>query len=226
MRKPFLTKVQEQALATRWRDHGDIKALHDLIEAHQPLVMSMASKYARAAIPMEDLVQEGSIGLLHAAKKFEPEQGFRFSTYAQWWVRAQLQDAVFRGSTNVMPPLHRDSKRAFMRGHKPIQEVSIDAPMSEDGATFADILPCQEPLPDEIAESSIDGERRSAWLRSALGRLNAREKTIIEARYLMEEGSTLDVLGSLLGISKERVRQLEQRALGRLRTLCVQEEMA
>ncbi|WP_287368293.1 sigma-70 family RNA polymerase sigma factor, partial [Mesorhizobium sp.] len=92
--KPFLTREQEQALAIRWRDHRDEAALHQIVEAHRPLVLTIAKKFARSPVPSEDLIQEGNVGLMIAAKKFEPERGLRFSTYAQWWVRHEITEAV------------------------------------------------------------------------------------------------------------------------------------
>ncbi|MES0207903.1 sigma-70 family RNA polymerase sigma factor [Mesorhizobium sp. M0028] len=218
-KKPFLTREQEQSLAIRWRDHRDEAALHEIVEAHRPLVVAAARKFSRSPVPAEDLIQEGNIGLMIAAKKFQPERGLRFSTYAQWWVRHEITEAVIIGATVVKPPITNKTKAQFFRGHRFVNETSVDATRTEGGQTLAEIMPSPDPLPDAIAEASIDGPRLSAILGSALKILSQREKTIIEARWLAEEASTLDTLGALLGISKERVRQIEQGALARLRVV-------
>ncbi|UVC14730.1 sigma-70 family RNA polymerase sigma factor [Mesorhizobium onobrychidis] len=220
--KPFLTREQEQALAIRWRDHRDEAALHQIVEAHRPLVLSIAKKFARSPVPSEDLIQEGNIGLMIAAKKFQPERGLRFSTYAQWWVRHEITDAVLRGTTAVKPPLTNKTRAMFFQGHRIVHEHSIDATnrMNDgEGQAYANILPDTAPLPDAVTEAAIDGERLSAKLAGAVGKLKGREKVIIEARWLSEEGSTLETLAGLLGISKERVRQIENVAFGRLRSV-------
>ncbi|MER8602821.1 sigma-70 family RNA polymerase sigma factor [Mesorhizobium sp. M1233] len=220
MKSRFLSRDEELKLALRWRDHRDEAALHTIVEAHRPLVLAAVRKFSRSPVPAEDLIQEGNIGLMIAAKKFQPERGLRFSTYAQWWVRHEgITESVIRGTTVVKPPITNKTKAQFFRGHRFVNETSVDATRTEGGQTLAEIMPSPDPLPDAIAEASIDGPRLSAILGSALKILSQREKTIIEARWLSEEASTLDTLGALLGISKERVRQIEQGALARLRVV-------
>ncbi|MER9217895.1 sigma-70 family RNA polymerase sigma factor [Mesorhizobium sp. M0644] len=221
-KKPFLTREQEQALAIRWRDHRDEAALHEIVEAHRPLVLTAVRKFSRSPVPAEDLIQEGNIGLMIAAKRFQPERGLRFSTYAQWWVRHEITEAIMIGMTVVKPPMTNKTKAQFFRGHRFVNETSVDATGRTgdgEGETYANVLPDYAPLPDANAEASIDGPRMAAKLAGALNTLEGREKMIIEARWLSEEGSTLDTLGALLGISKERVRQIEKGALARLRVV-------
>lgn len=263
MKAPYLERGEEHDLALRWKDHQDQEALHKITTAHMRLVISMAAKFRYFGLSMSDLIQEGHVGLLEAAARFEPDREVRFSTYATWWIRASIQDYILRnwsivrgGTSSAQKALFFNLRRLrakLAQGSEPLsnsaiyQEIStalgvtvadvavmdsrlsgydtsLNAPVSDDsnGASDRmDFLVSDAPLPDEIVTETIDVERRSRWLGSALEVLNERERRIIEERRLQDDGATLESLGAKLGISKERVRQIENRAMEKLRAALV-----
>jgi RNA polymerase sigma-32 factor len=263
MAAPYLDRDEEHDLAIRWKDHDDRSARNKIATAHMRLVISMAGKFRNFGLPMSDLVQEGYVGLLEAAARFEPEREVRFSTYASWWIRASIQDYILRnwsivrgGTSSAQKALFFNLRRLrakLARGdtHLTVQSIhqeiaaalgvsladvqvmdarlssndaSLQAPSISSDAESAermDFLISDEPLPDEQVSNMIDGERRRIWLASALKHLNEREMRIISARRLAEDGATLEELGADLGISKERVRQIESRAMEKLRSALV-----
>jgi len=264
---PYLEREEEHELAVRWANGKDQQALHKLATAHMRLVISVAARFRKYGLSMGDLVQEGHIGLLEAAARFDPNRGVRFSTYATWWIRASIQDFILRnwsivrgGTSSSQKSLFFNLRRLRARisrsgepanSHELYQQLSVaigvsvadvanmDSRLSspdmslnmtlsddETGAERMDFLADSAPLPDETVESIIDGERRSAWLAKAFAVLTDREKRIIASRRLAEEGATLEELGDELGISKERVRQIENRALEKLRKALTGEERA
>ena len=261
MNAPYLEREEERALAVRWKDDKDQEALHKLTSAHMRLVIAIAAKFRHFGLSMSDLIQEGHVGLLEAAARFEPERDVRFSTYATWWIRASVQDHILRNWSIVRGGTSSGQKALFFnlrrlraklnRGMEPANEhqlfeeiakalrvsrkdvalmnsrlsgpdLSLNAPVSDadDGPSSdrQDFLPSDAPLQDETVENEIDGARRSGWLNKALGALDDRELRIVRRRRLSEDGATLESLGVELGISKERVRQIESRALEKLRT--------
>jgi RNA polymerase sigma-32 factor len=260
MEAPFLEREEERALAVRWREGRDTVALHKLAASHMRLVIALAARFRHYGLPMADLVQEGNVGLLEAAARFEPEREVRFSTYATWWIRAAVQDhilrnwSIVRGGTSSAqkalffslrrlrsrlsvagPPqqlgsLHRDIAEAIgvseadvalMDSRLSGPDLSLNAPLGDrdqqSGGERLDFLVDGNPLPEETVTETIDGERRERSLRSALKVLSEREFNILRARRLAEETVTLEALGASLGISKERVRQIENRAIEKLR---------
>jgi RNA polymerase sigma-32 factor len=259
MAAPYLERDEEHELAVQWKEKQDQDALHKITTAHMRLVISMASKFRNFGLPMSDLIQEGHVGLLEAAARFEPEREVRFSTYATWWIRASMQDYILRnwsivrgGTSSAQKALFFNLRRLRARlaqtGNAPSgsamyrqisdalgvsekdvalmdsrlsgPDTSLSAPVSDEegGAARMDFLVDDRPLQDEIVEGLIDDKRRSDWLHGAMDILNDRERLIIRQRRLTEEGATLESLGNELGISKERVRQIENRALEKLRS--------
>ncbi|MBB6010945.1 RNA polymerase factor sigma-32 [Aquamicrobium sp. NLF2-7] len=262
MTAPYLERDEEQELAQNWRDHGDQEALNRMTMAHMRLVISMAGKFRNYGLPIGDLIQEGHVGLLEAAARFEPEREVRFSTYATWWIRASMQDYILRnwsivrgGTSSAQKALFFNLRRlrarlaagsdtlssasiyeeiatalgvqtadvATMDSRLSAPDSSLNAPLSgeSDSMERMDFLVSDAPLPDEVASEAIDVERRNGWLKDALGALNPRELRIIEERRLKDDGATLAELGDVLGISKERVRQLEARAMEKLKVALV-----
>jgi RNA polymerase sigma-32 factor len=261
MNAPFLTREEELELALKWKNAGDEAALHRLAAAHMRLVIALAAKFRFYGLAMSDLIQEGHVGLLEAAARFEPERDVRFSTYATWWIRASIQDHVLRnwsivrgGTSSAQKALFfnlrrlraRIAQREEHRSERDIHEaiarqlgvsredvalmdarlggadVSLDAPLSEqngDSGDRMDFLVDDTPLPDETVGREIDSDRRVRWLRAALSVLSPRELSIVQQRRLQEEQATLESLGEKLGISKERVRQIENRALEKLKAV-------
>jgi RNA polymerase sigma-32 factor len=265
MNAPFLTREEEHSLAVRWRDNKDNVALHKLTTAHMRLVIAIAARFKNYGLSVSDLIQEGHVGLLEAAARFEPEREVRFSTYATWWIRASIQDFVLRnwsivrgGTSSAQKALFFNLRRLRMRilqkadgdtsvdVHAEIAnavgvnkhdvmmmearlsgpDMSLNAPVGDDDPSSAsdrlDFFADDKPLPDEVVGESIDGERRYQWLQSALTVLSERELRILRERRLSEEGETLEALGSKLGISKERVRQIENRALEKLKKALIE----
>ena len=261
MREPLLSRDDEFDLARRWREQGDVDALHDLVRAYARLVVSTAGRYRNYGLPMGDLVQEGNVGLMQAASRFEPERDVRFSTYATWWIRSAMQDYILRnwsivrtGTTSAQKVLFFNLRRLRARIEEPsatrltqdarqriaeelnvdIGEVeamemrmsgsdqSLNAPISESSDDdWQEFLSCDKPNPEEIVTGARDAEARTRWLAEALSGLSVREQTIIRQRRLAENGATLEELGRQLGVSKERVRQLEHRAMLKLRASMV-----
>jgi len=257
MKEPLLAREQEFELARRWREEGDEVALHELVRSYMRLVISTASRFRNYGLPMGDLVQEGNVGLMQAAARFEPQREVRFSTYATWWIRSAMQDYVLRnwsivrtGTTAAQKSLFFNLRRLRARiddstgarlseegrrmiaaelnvdvGEVESMEVrlggldqSLNAPLSDSSDDdWMDFLPDARPSPESVAIGMRDAETRSRWLAEALRELSPREQTIIRQRRLTDEGATLEELGRELGVSKERVRQLESRALGKLK---------
>jgi RNA polymerase sigma-32 factor len=257
MKVPMLTRENEFELARRWRAQDDTAALHQLVGAYTRLVISTAARFRNYGLPAGDLVQEGNVGLMQAAARFEPDRDVRFSTYATWWIRSAMQDYVLRnwsivrtGTTAAQKSLFFNLRRLRARiedlsgrplgdeGRRKIAEElqvdildveameqrlagndqSLNAPLSEGGDDdWQDFLADARPSPEEVVIGLRDAKTRSKWLAEALSELSPRERTIIAERRLRDEGATLEELGRELGVSKERVRQLEHRALQKLR---------
>ncbi len=262
MSAEMLDAETEAMLAYAWRDQRDEAALHRLITAYMRLAISMASKFRRYGAPMNDLVQEASLGLMKAADKFDPDKGVRFSTYAVWWIKASIQDHVMRnwsmvrtGSTSAQKTLFFNLKRvqsslereAFARGdeldgHQLRQKIateigvsvrdvemmqgrmsgsdfSLDATQSteDEGRSWVDTIEDDAPQAEHIVEADHDGEQIKTWLFEAMTQLNPREIFIIRERKLSDAPRTLESLGDELGLSKERIRQVEAAACAKMR---------
>ncbi len=265
MRAPYLERGEEHDLAVRWKEAKDQAALHQLTAAHMRLVIAIAARFRNFGLPMGDMIQEGHVGLLEAAARFDPEREVRFSTYATWWIRASIQDYILRNWSIVRGGTSSSQKALFFNlrrlraklaqstDQRPKQlmyneiagalgvspndvelmdsrlsapDTSLNAPIHEsenDTANRQDFLVDGAALPDETVSELIDTERRVSWLHSALNVLNERELRIVSERRLRDEGATLESLGETLGISKERVRQIENRALEKLRDALVRD---
>lgn len=263
MAEKLLDRDTEQQLARQWLNNKDEKSLHLLIKAYGRLVVAMAMKFKYYGLPVSDLIQEGNIGLLEAANRFEPDRDIRFSTYASWWIRSTMQDYVLRnwsivrtGTTAAQKSLFFNFRRLRSKiegreGHElddaarheiakqldvKYRDVidmeqrmsggdhSLNGMVGEEGDTeFQDLLPDSRPNPEEVVTFMRDTDTRNAWLNKALGELNAREQHIVRMRALMPEVVTLEALGHELGVSKERVRQLEARAMEKLKHSLVEQ---
>ncbi|GFZ96543.1 RNA polymerase factor sigma-32 [Elstera cyanobacteriorum] len=257
MAAPLLSREEEFALARRWREHQDERALHSLVRAYGRLVVAMAARFRRYGLPVGDLVQEGNVGLMQAAARFDAGRDVRFSTYASWWIKAAMQDFVLRNWSIVRTGTTAPQKSLFFNlrrlrakiedasgqplddaGRAEIAETlnvsqndvilmeqrlsgldqSLNATISEEGEEeVQSFLPDPGPSPEEVVIGLRDAETRSKWLKEALDTLSPREQRIIRERRLSDQGVTLEQLGESLGVSKERVRQLENRALAKLR---------
>jgi RNA polymerase sigma-32 factor len=257
MARELLDADTETALALAWRDRRDEAALHRLIGAYQRLAVSMAGRFRRYDVPYEDLIQQGMLGLMRAAEKFDPGNGARFSTYAAWWIRASMQDFVMRNWSLVRTGTNAAQKKLFfhlrkamgreaqtgaeaagriarlaaaldvseaevvaMMGRMAGPDLSLDAPQGAgpdgEGRAWVDALEDEEVATEADVLDRLDLARRRRALRAAMAHLPEREQRIIAARHLSDEPATLSDLGAEMGISKERVRQIEERALARL----------
>lgn len=257
MRQPMLEREDEFELARRWRGDADEAALHKLVLSYTRLVISTAARFRNYGLPMGDLVQEGNIGLLQAAAKFDPDREVRFSTYATWWIRSAIQDYILRnwsivrtGTTAAQKTLFFNLRRLrariadtpsgrlndnsrkdiarqlrvkpheveSMEGRLSGGDQSLNATVAESSEdSWQDFLADTRPTPEATVRSLRDTEVRSLWLEKALSELSEREQIIIQRRRLREDGATLEELGRELGVSKERVRQLEHRAMTKMR---------
>ena len=262
MKAELLDAETEAQLARAWRDRRDERALHRLITAYMRLAISMAARFRRYGAPMNDLIQEASLGLMRAADKFDPDRGVRFSTYAVWWIKASIQDYVMRnwslvrtGSTSSQKSLFFNLRRVQARIERAAQEegetldasslrarvaeelgvpvadvammearlsgsdFSLNAPMSsdEEGREWQDALEDDGPDAEARVAQSHDAARLREWLAEAMQVLTPRERHIVIARKLGDVPQTLDALGNELGLSKERVRQLEVQAFGKMK---------
>ncbi len=248
-----LSMAEERALAERARA-GDEAAAGRLVRSHLGFVVHIARRYRRFGLPLNDLVQEGTIGLIHAVRRFDPGRNTRLCTYAAWWIRAHIQAYVVRSWSLVRLSTGTAQRALFFRLRRMMADLRGGAeqlgedvlrplaerfkvPMREvlalarRAAGFDRSLDqsANDARPTEIADPAPDPEEQAAaasqqrWRQGLIARamkaLSQRERAIIAGRYLAELAKTRDALARELGISAERVRQLEQKALEKLRTL-------
>ena len=256
---PLLQAEEEQRLVRAWREQGCRDAVDRLVKSHLRLVVKAAVQYRGYGLPLDDLISEGTVGMMRAVKGFDPDRGFRLSTYAQWWIRAAMQEFILHsrslvklGTTSAQKKLFFNLRRlkAEMRaidgGELSPEQVakiaakldvpeddvihmdrrlatpdaSLNGPRSIDDPSewqdhLADDADSQE---DRLAERQELGHRRRL-LRQALDHLSPRERTILSARRLSETPSSLEELSLRYRISRERVRQIEIRAVGKVQRL-------
>ena len=241
----LLTHKEEIDLSMR-ATAGDMRARQRLIEKNLRLVVSVAKKYRGYGLPFEDLIQEGNIGLMKAVEKFDPDRGWRFSTYATWWVRQAVQRAVADKGRTIRIPVHRGDKlRKMARVYNelsaeterepkdeevagklgwPVEDVrdlkgslwdasSLNQPLGSDadGSELGELI--EDERTSEVAGTVI-GEMEMKWLSEAVERLPERHRYVLVKRYGLgdEETATLAQLSEELGISRERVRQVQREA--------------
>jgi RNA polymerase sigma-32 factor len=244
---PLLDAATEADYLRRIHEHDDKRALQALVGSHLRMVLSVAAKYRTHGASYEDLVAEGNLGLLEAVRRFDREKGVRFSTYAGWWVRALIRRFAFDNRRVVGAPSTRNTRRLLSTlrmterrltaelGAPPTREriaselgVSIDdVTMVEASLKGRDVavasgegsieLRSELPSPEQAAAEHQERATRVRAIKAALRRLDARERDIVERRALAEQEHTLKQIGTSMGLSRERVRQLEARAHDKLR---------
>ena len=253
----ILEKDEEFALINDWRDNKTPRSLQKILNSYLRLAVSYARKYSSYGLPIDDLIHEGVLGIMHALEKFDTSKDFRLSTYASWWIRASIQDYILKnwsvvrtGSTASQKALFfnlkkikqqiNDVSREFM-GQNEINKVSnmlnvksIDVQNMESRLTGGDVhlnqkvdndtendlmslLADERQNPEETFEDFNDKNIKKDFINKAINTLNDREKTIIQLRKFRDKSITLDELGQKLKISKERVRQIETKALDKLK---------
>src|SRR3954449_10400282 len=249
-RHPLLTAAQEVELSKRI-ERGDMAAKSQMIQSNLRLVVSIAKNYRNQGLPFLDLIQEGTLGLIRAVEKFDWRRGYKFSTYATWWIRQAVARALADKARTIRMPVHIVERLQKMNraernlwaalGREPTLEeiadeanlplhqakevraaarasTSLDAPVGEaDDAVLGDFVAGEDPLPDERVEDSL----RSQTLAGALRALPERHRAVVILRYGLDDADpkTLEEIGRRLGLTRERVRQIEVEALKRLSTL-------
>ena len=260
-RAPLFTPEQEYDTAVR-AQAGDFAARQQMIERNLRLVVSIAKNYLGRGMPMTDLIEEGNLGLMHATAKFEPERGFRFSTYASWWIRQSIERAIMHQARLVRLPVHvvrelnqvlkaRRALEGARNGNaagdeRPVSVDQIAAELGRPRAEVAELLrfaeaPASLDAPRDAArdgepagESLLDGVADDAaidplghtlhheleqMLESELSALNHREREVLTGRFGLHdhEPETLEALAERMGLTRERIRQIQQEALQKLK---------
>jgi RNA polymerase nonessential primary-like sigma factor len=258
-RAPLLTPQQEFETATRARQ-GDFAARQTMIEHNLRLVVSIAKNYLGRGLPMTDLIEEGNLGLMHSISKFEPERGFRFSTYASWWIRQNIERSIMHQARLVRLPVHvvrelnqvLKARRALEaasagspEGDKPVRVEDVAAAVGRPVQEVSDLLkfaeqptsldaPLERHVGENGSESMLDSvaddgatdpmslmlsNEVEVLLHHGLDELNEREREVVAGRFGLgdREPETLEVLAERLGLTRERIRQIQQEALLKLK---------
>ncbi len=266
-RIPSLTQEEEFMFAKSYLEHEDIGAAHKLVTSHLKLVAKIALSYRNYGLSLVDIVSEGNIGLMQAVKKYNPDLGFRLSTYAMWWIKASIQEYILKSWSLVKIGTTAAQKKLFFSlrkikhkltnlysrsiGEQDFPEIarsldvtvkdvaemnkrlagadlSLNIPMGDEGSTTEAIELIAETRPshDIVMASRQERGNKHALLMNGMKLLNDRELNIIKARRLQDQPSTLDELSQKFNISKERVRQIENRAFEKLQGYVLSESSA
>ncbi len=248
-----LTPEKEFELAVRYSESGDVEAAQELVVSHLPFVVKVAFQYRHYMIPVQDLIQEGTIGLMKAVKRFDPHRGYRLVSFAVWWIKAYIKNFILRswnlvklGTTQAQRKLffrigdigeHLDEASRQTRINdlakelkvKPDDVIEVEARIKarewslnevvgdDKDVTAMDLLPDHSPGSEDLLIEKESAAQLSTATDQALKKLDPRERFIVTKRYMEDSPWTLQKLGEHFGTSRERVRQLEKRALNKLR---------
>ena len=255
-RFPLLSAEEELALARRWRDHEDLDAAHKLVTSHLRLVAKIAMGYRGYGLPIGELIGEGSVGMMQAVKRYDPDRGFRLATYAVWWIRAAMQEYILHSWSMVKIGTTASQKRLFFNLRRLKQQMqaiedgdlkpeqvsgiakaldvseqdvvsmnrrlaasdsSLNAPFQPDGqGERQDWLVDETDSPETTTAEHEEFSTRKALLAEALKTLGERQRHILIERRLKDDPTTLDKLANYYGVSRERIRQIEEGALTKL----------
>ena len=255
---PILDVEEELSLARKYQESGEAEAAHKLVTSHLRLVAKIAMQYRGYGLPLSDLISEGNLGLMKAVKKFDPDRGFRLSTYAMWWIKASVTEYVLRSwslvkmgtmaaqkklffslrkakrSLNIIDSQGLDEEQANVLADKygmssseialmdqriTKRDLSLNTAVSnsgDEGLEFIDFLEDETKSPETLVSEAQENDIRNKYLLEAIEELTERERHIFKERRLSENPLTLEKLGEYYGISRERVRQLENRAFGKV----------
>lgn len=253
---PMLSHEEEMQLAKNWHEHQDISSAHKLITSHLNLVVKIAMKLKNYGLSLMDLIMEGNIGLMQAVKKFNPDLGFRFSTYAVWWIKASMKDFILKswsivkiGTTQAQRKLFfslRKIKKRILQysnrealNDEEIKAISHELSVSaedviqmnsrlacrdlslnerirvnnESKKELQDMIPCSSLNQELTCQGNEERELREMILKNALASLNERARDIFISKYLSDRPKTLEELSKKYGVSRERIRQLAEQAM-------------
>jgi len=255
----ILDKKEEFYHIENWRNNRESESLKVILNSYLRLAVSYARKYNSYGLPLDDLIHEGVLGIMHALEKFDISKDFRLSTYASWWIRASIQDYILKNWSVVKTGSTASQKALFFNlrkikqqisdlssdymGQKEINKVSemlnvknfevqnmesrlsggdvfLNKKIDNDSENdLMNLLEDNRANPEESFQDFNDGKIKKDYIEKAILTLNERERTIIKLRKLREKSITLDELGQMLKISKERVRQIETKALEKLKII-------
>lgn len=257
---PMLSQEEEVQLAKNWQEYQDISSAHRLITSHLNLVVKIAMKFKNYGLLLMDLIMEGNMGLMHAVKKFNPDLGFRFSTYAVWWIEASMKDFILKswslvkiGTTQAQRRLFfslRKIKKRILQytnretlSNEEIKAISNELSVSEEDVVqmnyrlackdqslnncikigddskkeLQDMIPCNLVSQEVAYQNHEEKALKETILSNALASLNERSRDIFISRYLSESTQTLDELSKKYCVSRERIRQLAEQAMSKVK---------